>query len=346
MAELADPLYDAEEMRAVDGWAIEGGRALAGADGGRGSGGGRGRCRAGRPGPRGSSAARATTAATAWWRRGTLAETGFEVEALLLWPADELSGDAKANLERLAGAREVEPASSRALRGVGVVVDAIFGTGFAGEPRDPAAGAIEAINHAERTGGRRRRRLGRQRLRTARSRAPRCAPTVTVTFHAPKLGHWIAPGKAHRRAAGGPIGIPDGGRREAAAGLIDPRCWRWRRRAAPIHQVQLGQVVVVGGSRGLTGAVCMSALGGDPQRRRLRDGRGPGGPGADLRGEADRGDVGRLRQPRGRLRRAASEQVLGRARARRPWCWAPASAARTGPGTWRATWPSGSRRRW
>ena len=37
-----------------------------------------------------------------------LAETGYEVDALLLWPADDLSGDAKANLERFPAARHVE----------------------------------------------------------------------------------------------------------------------------------------------------------------------------------------------------------------------------------------------
>src|SRR6476659_1414725 len=35
-----------------------------------------------------------------------LAETGYEVEAVLLWPRDELSDDAKANLERCPGAEE------------------------------------------------------------------------------------------------------------------------------------------------------------------------------------------------------------------------------------------------
>ena len=43
-----------------------------------------------------------------------------------------------------------------------------------------------------------------------------------MTFHAPKLGHWIAPGKDHTgelRVA--PIGIPDGAPVEATGGLIN-----------------------------------------------------------------------------------------------------------------------------
>ena len=54
---------------------------------------------------------------------------GFEVEAVRsLW-----SDDVPADLDRW-------------LAGSGAVVDAIFGTGFEGAPREPAAGAIEAIN--------------------------------------------------------------------------------------------------------------------------------------------------------------------------------------------------------
>ncbi len=74
-----------------------------------------------------------------------LAEAGFEVEALLLWPADELSGDAAANLERF-GAEQAGEGLDGRLAGSGAVVDAIFGTGFEGAPREPALAAIEAIN--------------------------------------------------------------------------------------------------------------------------------------------------------------------------------------------------------
>src|SRR3954471_8917217 len=76
-----------------------------------------------------------------------LAETGFEGETLLLGPADELSGDAAANLKRVQGAREVDPGRlDEALAGSGALVDAIFGTGFEGAPRSPTDAAIEAIN--------------------------------------------------------------------------------------------------------------------------------------------------------------------------------------------------------
>ena len=61
------------------------------------------------------------------------------------------SGDAAANCERLPGAppRQFE---AGALDGSAAIVDAILGTGFSGAPREPAAGAISAINEAGRRG--------------------------------------------------------------------------------------------------------------------------------------------------------------------------------------------------
>ncbi|HEY8501500.1 MAG TPA: NAD(P)H-hydrate epimerase, partial [Solirubrobacterales bacterium] len=140
------PLYDAGGMRAVDRWAIEergvpslelmeaAGRAVAEAVAELAPEGPvRVVCGKGNNGGDGFVAAR------------HLAAMGFEVEALLLWPGEELRGDAAANFERFGGGLlEGDPAQR--LDGSGAVVDAIFGTGFEGAPRDPAAAAIEAIN--------------------------------------------------------------------------------------------------------------------------------------------------------------------------------------------------------
>ena len=84
---------------------------------------------------------------------------------------------------------------------------------------------------------------------------------ATVTFHAAKLGHWIAPGRDLRgelRVA--PIGIPDGAPAEPAAGLITDRVLALAPpRGAGSTKFSSGQVLVVGASRGLTGAVCMAS---------------------------------------------------------------------------------------
>ena len=187
-------LYDAEGMRAVDRWAIEGqgvdsltlmeaaGRAVAEAVAGlRPEGPVRVVCGKGNNGGDGLVAAR------------LLGEMGFEAEVLLLWPADELSEDAAANLRRLPAPRArrrqrsppipaalaatgrgeaIDGASAGGLRGR--VVDAIFGTGFSGAPREPAAAAIEAIGACGAPGRRLRQRLrGRCGERRGRRRSGR-----------------------------------------------------------------------------------------------------------------------------------------------------------------------------
>ncbi|HWW67780.1 MAG TPA: NAD(P)H-hydrate epimerase, partial [Solirubrobacterales bacterium] len=171
-----------------------------------------------------------------------LVEMGFEVATLELW-AGELPGDLDA-----------------CLPGSGAVVDAIFGTGFSGEPREPAAAAIDAIN-----------RCGAPVVAcdvasgvdasTGEIEGVAIEADVTVTFHAAKLGHFIAPGKWHTgelRVA--PIGIPDGAPSEPAGGVIDPSVLELApKRGARSTKFTSGQVAIAGGSRGLTGAVRMSS---------------------------------------------------------------------------------------
>jgi NAD(P)H-hydrate epimerase len=188
-----------------------------------------------------------------------LREMGFEVEALLLWPGDELSEDAAVNLERFP-AEPVTGGLDGRLAGSGAVVDAIFGTGFAGVPREPAAAAIEAIN-----------RCGAPVVAcdvasgvdasSGEVEGVAVEADLTVGFHAAKLGHRISPGKRHTgelRVA--PIGIPDGVPGEAVGGTIDPAVLALPPRRGP-HSTKFssGQVVIAGGSRGLTGAVQMAS---------------------------------------------------------------------------------------
>jgi hydroxyethylthiazole kinase-like uncharacterized protein yjeF len=127
-----------------------------------------------------------------------LREQGRETSVLLLGEPDQLRGDARANLERLAGAPP-EPFESSRLEGAACIVDAILGTGFVGVPRDPAAGAITAINAARAAGavvvacdvpsG--------VDASTGEASEPAVAAERTVTFHAAKPGLWIAPGKRY-----------------------------------------------------------------------------------------------------------------------------------------------------
>jgi hydroxyethylthiazole kinase-like uncharacterized protein yjeF len=244
-----------------------------------------------------------------------LRETGFEVDALLLAPPDELSDDARANVDRFDGARHLDPGElTEAMRGAGVVVDAVFGTGFAGAPRGPAVAAIEAINEAEAPVVATDIASG-VNASTGEVEGAAVDADVSVTFHAPKLGHWIAPGKDHTgqlRVA--PIGIPDGAPVQPASGLIDARVLKLAPpRAAGSTKFSSGQVLVVGGSRGLTGAVTMAALAA------IRTGAGY----ATAAVPADLEHIFEIKLTEvmsigcasrdGRLRPAASEQILGAA---------------------------------
>jgi NAD(P)H-hydrate epimerase len=258
-----DPLYDSVGMRQADAWAIEDQRVpsldlmeaagAAVADAARSiatEGPARLVCGKGNNGGDGLVAAR------------HLLDTGYEVEAVLLWPADELSGDARVNLERFDGeVRELGPGDvAPALEGSGVIVDAIFGTGFSGAARAPADAAIEAINGcgaptvaADIASG--------VNASTGETVGVSVAADVTVTFHAAKLGHWISPGKERTgelRVA--PIGIPDGAPAAAAGGVIqEPVLIGAPPRRPNSTKFDSGQVLIVGGSKGLTGAVCMAA---------------------------------------------------------------------------------------
>jgi NAD(P)H-hydrate epimerase len=263
MESWLEPLYDAAGMRAADSWAIDeqgipsldlmetAGEAVAEAvrdvanDGLV-----RVVCGKGNNGGDGLVAAR------------HLARTGYEVEVLLLWPGGELSPDATTNLERFEGAvRAVGPDDlPDALAGSGAVVDAIFGTGFEGAPRAPADAAIEAINASEGPVVAADIPSG---VDASSGEADGAAvdADVTVSFHAAKLGHWIFPGKAKAgevRVAD--IGIPPDAPSQPAGGVIrDDVLALAPHRLPNSTKFDSGEVMVVGGSRGLTGAVCMAA---------------------------------------------------------------------------------------
>jgi ADP-dependent NAD(P)H-hydrate dehydratase / NAD(P)H-hydrate epimerase len=187
-----------------------------------------------------------------------LRQRGRGVSVLRLAEPEEYRGDALTNLERLPGDAP-EPFSAERLNGTSVIVDALLGTGFSGEVREPYAGAIDAINRAQArvvacdvpsgldasTG-------------EVSGRAVRAE--LTVTFHAGKPGLWIAPGKAHAGEVRViDIGIPAGGPVAPDVGLITASVTDGvPRRGADSTKFAAGSVLVCGGSPGLTGAVCLS----------------------------------------------------------------------------------------
>src|SRR5687768_1289751 len=188
-----------------------------------------------------------------------LREDGHDVDVLAAAELGDLRGDARENLDRLPGAPP-EPFAPERLEGSGVVVDALLGTGFEGSPREPLASAIAAINAQDApvvacdvpsgvnaTSG------------EVEGEAVRAA--ATATFHGPKIGLYVEPGKDHAgRVETVEIGIPRGAPGAARAGLISERVLElYPPRGRSGTKFASGVVVVAGGSLGLTGAPTMAA---------------------------------------------------------------------------------------
>jgi ADP-dependent NAD(P)H-hydrate dehydratase / NAD(P)H-hydrate epimerase len=239
LPEWLDPLYESAEMRAADAWAIEEqdvpqddlmARAALGLARVTAAVAGAGPIRIvagkGNNGGDGRVAAR------------LLAEDGHEVEVI--------DGTAPFEVERLAGS--------------GAVVDALLGTGFEGEPREPVASAIWAINRQDAPVVACDVPSG-VNASTGEIEAEAVRASATATFHGSKVGLHVEPGKGH---AGSievvEIGIPRGAPAPGAAGLIAERVLGlYPRRGRSGSKFDSGVVVVVGGSAGLTGAPTMAA---------------------------------------------------------------------------------------
>jgi NAD(P)H-hydrate epimerase len=144
------------------------------------------------------------------------------------------------------------------VEGYDVIVDALFGTGFRGEPRPDAAGLIARINAAgapvvsvDLPSG--------VDASTGEIAGAAVRADLTVTFHGAKVGLAVAPGRFHA----GTVVVADIGleevetdNRRATPALLDlvPR------RSIRDTKYTAGSVLVVGGQRGMTGAACLAAL--------------------------------------------------------------------------------------
>ncbi|MFT4048797.1 MAG: NAD(P)H-hydrate dehydratase [Solirubrobacterales bacterium] len=268
----AEPLYDAQSMRAADGWAIEtdgipslelmelAGQAIARAalepapEGpilivcGKGNNGGDG----------------LVAARLLRENRDRLGEK--KVIVMLLADPAELTPDASANLQRLPGDAP-HAFDAGIIAQAGVIVDAMLGTGASGAPGGVLAEAVTAIN----------RRSSVARVIAVDNPTGVDASTgevagdavfaeLTISLHAPKVGQYVAPGVFHcGEVRVADIGIPGEAFARAAAapaaGTIGPQVLRLApRRDDASSKFSSGVLGVVGGSLGMTGAPCMSAM--------------------------------------------------------------------------------------
>jgi len=202
-----------------------------------------------------------------------LFDQGVEVTVFLLAAAEEYKGDAKLNLDILARLGvDVRPATDEGgalaedammlTEMADVVVDAVFGTGFTGAAKGPAAAVIELMNEApgavvsvDIMSG-----VG---ANNGSVHGPAVVADLTVTLHAAKVGHFITPGGAlSGEVVVAPIGIP-------SLCDVDPQVWLLTDEAMAElivpkgsldHKRSVGTVLVAGGSRGMEGAAHMAAF--------------------------------------------------------------------------------------
>ena len=255
-----EPLPDADRMRATDAWAIQE-QGVPSLDLMERAGAGLARLVADRA-PEGAVAmvcGKGNNGGDGLVAARILREEDREVRVLLTGAADELRGDPAVNLERLPGDGP-EPFSADGLAGAAAVVDALLGTGFAGEPRDPVRSAIEAINAHEAEVVAADVPSGVD-ASTGVVAGAAVRADATATFHAAKPGLWIAPGKLHAGEVRViEIGIPAGAPSSTDVRLIRPDVAALIPRRVPgSTKFSEGAVLVVGGSAGLTGAPSLAS---------------------------------------------------------------------------------------
>ena len=166
-------------------------------------------------------------------------------------------GDGRVALRVLREAGHVAEETTE-VDGFDVLVDALFGTGFHGEPRPEAAALIERINGSgtpvvsvDLPSG--------VDASTGEIVGAAVRAELTVTFHARKVGLVVGPGRFNAgRVVVSDIGLEQAGteHRRATGALLA----QVPHRAAGDTKYTSGSVLVVGGQPGMSGAASLSAL--------------------------------------------------------------------------------------
>ncbi len=196
-----------------------------------------------------------------------LLQNEYDASFILAGTDEKLSDDCRANYDRVkkAGFEVVQISGENDIPDLDeydVIIDAMFGTGFSGAPRDITAELIYRINESEKfiiaidaPSG--------LNVSTGQVEAKAVEADVTVTLALPKPGLYVSPG---REFAGGvavlPIGIPDEVIEsfDLKANLIssDLVAFTLPEPKPDGHKGDFGKVFILAGSPGLTGAGVLS----------------------------------------------------------------------------------------
>ncbi|MCL6611055.1 MAG: NAD(P)H-hydrate dehydratase [Peptococcaceae bacterium] len=197
---------------------------------------------------------------------------GADVKVLLLEDPGKITGDAAVNLEiwRRMGQKVYTVTQKDDFNAVrlflvrtDIVIDAIYGTGFRGTVMDYAGRIIEAVNAS-----------GKPVIAvdipsgveadSGRAGGPCIRASLTVTFGLPKVGHLLEPGAectGELRVVD--ISLPGSVLADdrIKCNLVEEsmvRGWVPFRHSSS-HKGDYGRVLVIGGSRGMAGAACLTA---------------------------------------------------------------------------------------
>jgi NAD(P)H-hydrate epimerase len=205
-----------------------------------------------------------------WVAGRRLHEAGRDVLVLTATEPDSLTSPAREAVRDAIGAGvpwlHVESAeeAAPALAEAGVIVDALIGIGLHGVPRQPLSGLISAIDGSDAIVVSVDIPSG-VCSDTGTVHGPAVAADVTVTFSAPKVGCVLQPG----RHFAGELRVADIGIDPASLYFAGaPESWDVSDYAECLphphwddRKGTRGRVLIIGGSPGLTGAVCLAAGG-------------------------------------------------------------------------------------
>ncbi|MBU4533209.1 MAG: NAD(P)H-hydrate dehydratase [Eubacteriales bacterium] len=199
-----------------------------------------------------------------------LVNHGARVRLMLTSDPESLAGDSRVNYDiwQRMGQKvySIQDRNSLqvlhlALMQADLVIDALYGTGFRGEIQDRLKKLVETVNDSERVVVSVDLPSG-VHADTGTVRGTAIMADHTVTFGFPKLGLLLEPGTdyagtVHVADISIPRGVSDGLRRRL---ITAEQISEWLKPRLPgAHKGQFGHVLVIGGSRGMVGAACLTA---------------------------------------------------------------------------------------
>jgi hydroxyethylthiazole kinase-like uncharacterized protein yjeF len=200
-----------------------------------------------------------------------LTKKGYRVKAYLMGEPSDIKGDAGVNLKKCIKAGiSIHAVEEKDLYNLGldldeaeIIVDALFGTGFEGEPQGVAREIIEGINDSPAA------HVAVDMPSGVNASTGEAGVAVeadlTVTMALPKVGHLLLPGKALT----GELVVHDIGVPPEVVMRHNPRTWALADfdvlssippRPPDAHKWSCGHAVTVCGSPGLTGAATLASI--------------------------------------------------------------------------------------